>query len=514
MFKIIGNAHHSFDILPDEACEFIVELVREFREPLNMLLDERKTHQKQFNNGNLPNFYSETAKIRNSDWYVAEIPVDLKDRRVEITGPTDRKMVINAMNSGASVFMADFEDSLSPTWENILDGQTNLRDAVDKTISFNHPTKGVYKLNEKTAVLFVRPRGLHLTESHFEVDGQPVPASLFDFGIFMFHNGKKLIDSGSGPYFYLPKLEHYFEARWWNSVFYWAQSRLAITPGSIRATVLIETLPAAFQMNEILWELRDHSAGLNCGRWDYIFSCIKTGREDPNRIFPDRDQVTMNTHCMKSYSQLLVQVCHKRGIHAMGGMAAQIPIKGDPKANSTALEKVQKDKLREVQAGHDGTWVAHPGLISLVKEIFDEYMPTNNQIELVDKVEVSAEDLLVVPEGEITEEGLRKNINVGILYLSSWLDGLGCVPLYNLMEDAATAEISRVQVWQWLKHGIYEKEEFIKILNEETEKIRLQVGNVHFINGKYIKASSLFHQLSLADNLVDFLTLPAYEYIK
>jgi malate synthase len=423
-------------------------------------------------------------------------------------------MTINALNSGANIFMADFEDSLAPTWENILDGQINLRDAVDGTITFLHPTKGVYKLNEKTAVLFVRPRGLHLKESHFKINGKEVPASLFDFGLYLFHNHQKLIEKGTAPYFYLPKLESYHEAAWWNAVFNWSQDKLRIARGTIRATVLLETLPAAFQMNEILWELQDHSAGLNCGRWDYIFSCIKVSQYDRSRIFPDRDQVTMTSHCMSSYSKLLIKTCHKRGIHAMGGMAAQIPIRNNSKANEAALNKVKNDKLREVTDGHDGTWVAHPGLIPLAKEVFDENMATPNQIFKNLNVEISEEDLLAVPEGTITEEGLRQNINVGILYLEAWLNGNGCVPLYNLMEDAATAEISRVQVWQWLKCGKFTKEQFKTILYDEIEKIREHVGHENFISGKYDGASTLFYELSIAENLIDFLTLPAYEHIK
>jgi malate synthase len=513
------NEQHEYmsvfsDIISDDASQFLTELIREFRPQIDCLMERRQFKQKYFNDGNLPDFCEETSNIRDAEWTVAKIPGDIEDRRVEITGPTDRKMIINAMNSGANVFMADFEDSLSPTWNNVLDGHVNLRDAVNKIITFEHPTKGTYSLNDNHAVLFVRPRGLHLSECHFKVDDIDSPASLFDFGLYIFHNGKNLIDSGTGPYFYLPKLEHYLEARLWNDIFNWSQDRLGIQRGSIRATVLIETLPAAFQMNEILWELRDHSAGLNCGRWDYIFSCIKVGRNDHSRIFPDRDDVTMASHNMRSYSRLLVQTCHRRGVHAMGGMAAQIPIRNDPEKNIKALNKVRADKLREVGDGHDGTWVAHPGLIQIAKEIFDETMTSENQIEKIDKVDVNREDLLHVPEGEITEKGLRKNINVGILYIESWLAGNGCVPLYNLMEDAATAEISRVQIWQWIKHGIFEKEEFIKILNEEVDRIKSQVGMKRFLSGRYLQSADLFEKLSVSDNLVEFLTLSAYEHIK
>jgi len=501
-------------ILTKDAIAFISDLTRQFGDQLDVLISARKDRQIKFDAGVIPDFLDETKEIREGEWTVAKIPSDLQDRRVEITGPPDRKMVINALNSGANVFMADFEDSLSPTWDNILSSQENLRDAVRKEITYEHPTKGTYKLNEEVAVLFVRPRGLHLKEENFLVDGFPVPASLFDFGLFLFHNAHTLIESGTGPYYYLPKLQHHLEARWWNNVFIWSQERLGILPGTIRATVLIETLPAAFQMDEILHELRDHSAGLNCGRWDYIFSYIKTLRAHSDRVLPDRSSVTMSRKFMKSYSELLIKTCHKREIHAMGGMAAQIPIRHDADANDKAISAVRRDKYREVTAGHDGTWVAHPGLVHVAREIFDSHMKTPNQIDKINDLTVSQNDLVLAPEGKITEEGLRKNINVGILYLESWLRGSGCVPLYHLMEDAATAEISRTQVWQWLRHQKFSVGEFDKILLDEVEKIKEAVGREKFYDGKYDQAIKLFRELSISNDLAEFLTLPAYDQIK
>jgi len=503
------------EILSPDASYFLEALFSCFQDDLKSLLEARQERQKEYDLGKLPDFLEETASIRDdSVWKVSEIPHELLNRRVEITGPTDRKMVINALNSGANVFMADFEDSLSPTWKNIIEGQKNLKDAVNRTIAYDHPTKGTYTLDDQTSVLFVRPRGLHLKEKNFEINDSSISASLFDFGIFMYHNANELVQQGTAPYFYLPKIEHYLEARWWNNVFNWAQDYLSIPRGTIRATVLIETLPAAFQMDEILYELKDHSAGLNCGRWDYIFSFIKTIRNHPDKILPNRSQVTMMSHCMKSYRDLLIHTCHKRGIHAMGGMAAQIPIRDNPEENEKALQAVREDKIREVLAGHDGTWVAHPGLIQVAKEVFDEMMPHSNQIEfLTPKVKIQSSDLLKTPQGEITEEGLRNNINIGIRYVESWLRGNGCVPLYNLMEDAATAEISRTQVWQWIRHGKFTEKEFKKILSDEVNNIRVQVGNVEFINGRFAEAVSLFEKLSVGEELENFLTLAAYKNI-
>jgi len=509
-------------ILTGDAASFLQQLTREFRGRLKELLDSRRQRQTFYDEGYLPNFDIETKAIRDSSWTVAKIPECLLDRRVEITGPAgDRKMVINALNSGANVFMADFEDSLSPAWENILRGQINLKHVVDRSISFRHPKKGFYQLNKNIATLFVRPRGLHMKESHFKVDGLSIPASLFDFGLFMFHNAKTMSANGSGPYFYLPKIEHYQEAAWWNDVFNWAQDYLEISRGTIRATVLIETLPAAFQMNEILWELKDHSAGLNCGRWDYIFSCIKTLRNHSDSVFPDRSQVTMNTHFMKSYAQLLVQTCHRRGVHAMGGMAAQIPIRGDEEANSMALEKVRQDKLREAQMGHDGTWVAHPGLIETARDVFDEIMPEPNQINNTPHSHlISQDDLIKIPSGTVTTEGLSKNIKVSIQYMAAWLAGNGCVPLDNLMEDAATAEISRVQIWQWLKnHAMLDDEKHLnlgilrQLISLVMFSIKQDVGEDFFEKSKYEEAQIILEKSILSSDLPNFLTLMAYDHL-
>jgi malate synthase len=439
----------------------------------------------------------------------------LQNRRVEITGPTDRKMVINALNSGANVFMADFEDANTPTWQNLIEGQANLRDAVRRTITYDDPQTGRhYALNDKPAVLFVRPRGWHLPEAHVLVDGEPMSGALFDFALFFFHNARELVARGTGPYFYLPKLENHLEARLWNNVFVHAQARLRLPKGTIRATVLIETILAAFEMDEILWELRDHSAGLNCGRWDYIFSFIKKFAEDPDCVLPDRGQVTMTTHFLRSYSLLLIKTCHRREIHAMGGMAAQIPIRDDPAANEAAMAKVRADKEREAGDGHDGTWVAHPGLVAIAKEAFDRAMPLPNQIARKrEDIKVGAADLLAVPRGTITEAGLRQNLNVGIGYIEAWLRGTGCVPLYNLMEDAATAEISRAQVWQWIRHRArlgdgrtIDRALCRAMLDEELAKLATA-------NGRYRDAVELFGELNESDTFPEFLTLPAYDMI-
>ena len=461
-----------------------------------------------------PDFLPETAQFRNSDWTVAPIPPDLTDRRTEITGPVDRKMIINALNSGASVFMADLEDSNSPTWDNIVGGQINLRDAVRGDISFASPEGKKYQLGEKPAVLLVRPRGWHLLERHFLVDGEQVSGSLFDFGLYLFHNARALMEKGSGPYFYLPKMQSHLEARLWNDVFLFGQEYIGIPRGTIRATVLIETILGAFEMDEILYELKEHSAGLNCGRWDYIFSFIKVFRNQPSMMLPDRSQVTMDRAFLKSYVDLLIQTCHRRGIHAMGGMAAQIPIKNDPAANDAALERVRQDKLREVKAGHDGTWLAHPGLIPIAKAVFDEYMKTPNQIHVKrDDVHVTAADLLKVHEGQITEQGLRLNVDVGIQYIESWLRGNGCVPIYNLMEDAATAEISRTQVWQWLRHGAKlndGRQITAEMVHGIVESLLQRPG---WDSGKFPQAAELFERLSLSSDLKEFLTLEAYRYL-
>lgn len=507
-------------VLTLEAVAFVAELSRAFEPRRRALLEERQRVQQALDAGGTLDFLPGTRAIRESAWTVAPIPPDLLDRRVEITGPVDRKMIINALNSPASVFMADFEDSNSPTWENTIGGQLNLRDAVDRTISLQAGGKE-YRLGERLAVLMVRPRGWHLVDKHLLVDGEPISGSLLDFGLYLFHNHRQLKANGSGPYFYLPKLEHHLEARLWNDVFVRAQEALGIPQGTVRATVLIETIPAAFQMDEILWELREHSAGLNCGRWDYIFSFIKRFRSRPDFMLPDRAQVTMTVHFLKSYVDLLIQTCHRREIHAMGGMAAQIPIKEDPAANEVALEKVRQDKLREVRAGHDGTWVAHPGLIPIARAIFDEGMPTPNQIHVKrEDVRVTATDLLSVPTGTITEQGLRVNVDVGIQYLEAWLGGNGCVPIYNLMEDAATAEISRTQVWQWVRHGARLEDGRTvdaalveAITREEMHKLRERLGPGRFDGGRFEEATRLFLEMMTSRDFDEFLTLVAYRHV-
>jgi malate synthase len=512
MATIATRSDVETQILTPEASRFLTKLAREFESRRRDLLRRRQTRQREIDAGAMPDFLPETSDIRESDWKVAPIPKDLLDRRVEITGPVDRKMIINALNSGASVFMADFEDSNSPTWKNNLEGQANLRDAVDGAISFVSPEGKRYELSERVATLVVRPRGWHLEERHFLVDGKPISASLFDFGLYFFHNAHRLTEKGTGPYFYLPKMESHLEARLWNDVFCFAQDELGLLRGTIRATVLIETILAAFEMDEILHELRWHSSGLNCGRWDYIFSFIKKFRNHPDFVLPDRSSVTMEKHFLKSYVELLIQTCHRRGIHAMGGMAAQIPIKNDPAGNEKALEKVREDKRREAIAGHDGTWVAHPGLVPIAKEVFDTYMKTPNQIGRGrEDVHVKAKDLLTVTEGQITEEGLRWNIDVGLQYLESWLRGSGCVPIYNLMEDAATAEICRSQVWQWVKHGArlsdgrpVTQEMVQQIIADQKNKLQ---------GGRIPEAADIFLRMMTSADFAEFLTLEAYDYI-
>ena len=501
------------EILTSEATAFLLKLADAFENRRQELLARRQHVQQQIDSGNMPDFLPETAAIREADWKVAPIPNDLLDRRVEITGPVDRKMIINALNSGANVFMADFEDSNSPTWKNTIEGQINLRDAVQGAISYVSPEGKQYWVGANPATLVVRPRGWHLVEKHFLVDGKPISASLFDFGLFFFHNAADLLAGGTGPYFYLPKLESYLEARLWNDVFCFAQDELGIPRGSIRATVLIETILAAFEMDEILYELREHSSGLNCGRWDYIFSFIKKFRTRPDFVLPNRAQVTMERHFLASYVELLIQTCHRRGIHAMGGMAAQIPIRNDAAENERALEKVRQDKLREVHAGHDGTWVAHPGLVPVAKEIFDKYMPQPNQIGMTrNHRTITAQDLLTVPEGSITEQGLRWNIDVGLQYIRSWLEGQGCVPIYNLMEDAATAEICRAQVWQWVRHGA-------KLENGETVTRELVADLVAEQRRKLPPSERLtlaaraIKELMTREEFSDFLTLACYELL-
>jgi len=516
-------------VLTPEARAFIEDLTRRFRAPLKELLAARAARQARFDAGSETlDFLAETAEIRASDWKVAPIPADLLDRRVEITGPVDRKMVINALNSGAQVFMADFEDSLSPTWDNVISGQGNLMDAVRRKIDYVDPASGKsYRLNKKIAVLLVRPRGLHLEERHFLVDGAPAPAPLVDFGLYLFHNAKELLARKTGPYYYLPKLQGHLEARWWNEVMTHAEERLGLPVGTARATILIETLPAAFEMDEILYELRSHIVGLNCGRWDYIFSVIKTLKAVPGRVLPDRAQVTMAAHCMRSYTTLLIKTCHRRGAFAMGGMAAQIPIKGDDARNRAALEKVRVDKRREAGDGHDGTWVAHPGLVPIALEVFTTVLGSKrNQLDVLrEDVRVTAADLLAVPEGTRTEAGLRHNIRVGIHYLAAWLGGNGCVPLYDLMEDAATAEICRSQVWQWLHNDVditmadgapaaLTEAGFRRMVAEEYAGIEAEVGAARFAAARYAEARDLFTELSTAREFVEFLTLPAYPMLE
>jgi malate synthase len=507
-------------VLTAGALQFIVELQRRFNARRMELLRARAERQKRLDSGEKPDFLEETRGTRESEWSVAAIPADLQDRRVEITGPVDRKMIINALNSGAKVFMADFEDSNTPTWANQIDGQINLMDAVRKTIAYSDWRTGKqYKLNERTAVLFVRPRGWHLEERHVLVDGQSMSGSLFDFGLYFFHNAKELLAGGSGPYFYLPKLESHREARLWNDIFVFAQNALGIKKGSIRATVLIETILAAFEMDEILHELKEHSAGLNCGRWDYIFSFIKKFSNDAHAVLPDRAQVTMTTHFLRSYSKLLIRTCHRRKIHAMGGMAAFIPIKSDAVANEKAIAQVRADKEREAGDGHDGTWVAHPGLVPVATEIFDRLMPGPNQIDKkLTEFHATAEDLLKVPDGEITEAGLRQNIAVGLGYLEAWMRGTGCVPLFNLMEDAATAEISRAQLWQWIHQKAQLKDGrqidvalCESVIDEELAKAKQTGDAARF--AAYEKSAQLMRELIRAPQFVEFLTVPAYQRI-
>ncbi|BBK41602.1 malate synthase [Allostella vacuolata] len=520
---ITGDMKPGFEtVLTAEAVAFIADLERRFGARRRELLAKRQEVQARLDAGWKPDFLPETKAIRDADWTVAPLPADILDRRVEITGPVDRKMIINALNCGASVFMADFEDASTPTWANMLEGQLNLRDANAGTITYDDPANGRhYKLNDKRAVLFVRARGWHLVEKHVLVDGETMSGSLFDFGLYFFHNARQLMAKGSGPYFYLPKMESHLEARLWNDVFVHAQAVLGIPKGTIKATVLVETILATFEVDEILYELRDHSAGLNCGRWDYIFSFIKKFRNDPAAILPDRGLVTMTTHFLRSYSLLVIKTCHRRKVHAMGGMAAQIPIRNDEAANEAAMAKVRADKEREAGDGHDGTWVAHPGLVPIAKDIFDRIMTEANQIARQRQdVHVTAADLLAVPEGPITEAGLRQNINVGIGYIEAWLRGIGCVPLYNLMEDAATAEISRAQVWQQIHHGcklddgrLIDAQLCRIIVEQELVKTAQQIGVERFGSGRYDDAAALFTRLVESERFEEFLTLPAYDMV-
>ena len=506
-------------VFTPDATDFITNLVREFLNERNELLDARKVRQADFESGLRPDFLEETKSIREDNWQVSSPPEEIADRRVEITGPTERKMMINALNSGARVFMADCEDSSTPTWENVLEGQINIRDAFRRELALETGEKK-YRLNEEIATLFIRPRGWHLSEKNVVIDGLSAPASLIDFGLVVFHNAQNSIQRGTGPYFYLPKLESHKEARLWNKVFCYAQETLGIPHGSIRATVLIETILAAFEMDEILYELKDHSAGLNCGRWDYIFSFIKKFRNHQGFLLPNRTEVTMERHFLRSYVDLLIQTCHKRNVHAMGGMAAQIPIRGDEEQNQIAMNKVSLDKLREANAGHDGTWIAHPGLSQVAMSAFNQAMGSSpNQIpNKRNDVSVNARDLIKVPDGNITEDGLRQNISIGIQYIEAWLSGNGCVPIHNLMEDAATAEISRSQIWQWIHHRAkttdsnktITEEYFIMTLEDEMDQLKTARGS----EGDYLQpAINLFKEMSTDSEFDEFLTLPAYKHL-
>ena len=521
--EVLGDSQPGYDqILTSQALQFVSELTRRFGDRVSGLLAVRKVRQAELDAGALPDFLPHTREIRTADWRVTSIPADLQDRRVEITGPTDRKMIINALNSGAKVFMADCEDSLTPTWDNVVRGQINLRDAVCRDITFVGADGREYRLNENTATLIVRPRGWHLIEKHLLVDGQSVPGAFVDFGLYVFHNHAALAAQGTGPYFYLPKLESHLEARLWADVFEFTEARLDIRRRSIKATVLIETILAAYEMDEILYELRDYIVGLNCGRWDYIFSFIKKFSHRADFVLPDRQQVAMTTHFLRSYSRLLIKTCHRRGAFAMGGMAPQIPIRNDPRANDEALARVRADKEREAGDGHDGTWVAHPGLVPVAMEVFDRLMPTPNQLHRsLSDVQIAAADLIRIPQGTITETGLRSNASVSVQYLAAWLGGLGCVPINNLMEDAATAEIARAQIWQWIRHpnGVLDDgrkitvELFRAVLGEELATLRAQLGEAQFAAGHFETAAALIDRITTASEFVTFITLPAYEEI-
>jgi malate synthase len=525
--EIAGQVPAEYErVLSHRALLFIADLERRFGGQRRILLENRKLAQMRFDDGEMPTFPPETEHIRKSVWEVAPVPKALQDRRVEITGPVDRKMMINALNSGAKMFMADFEDASSPTFANMVEGQANMIDYADGNLAFDDEARGKsYRLNDETATMLVRPRGWHLEEAHITVDGNPMSASLFDFGLHIFHNGKKLMEQGKGPFYYLPKMENYQEARLWNDVFNFAQAALGIPNGTIKATVLIETLPAAFQMDEILYVMRNHIVGLNCGRWDYIFSYIKTLRNHPEYVLPDRAQVGMDRAFLKAYSLKLIQTCHRRRAHAMGGMAAQIPVKGDEAANAAAFDKVRADKKREAQQGHDGTWVAHPDLVPVAMEVFDAEMPKANQVLSQRQFPTITETSLLTPHtGDVTEAGIRTNISVGIEYTAAWLRGKGAVPIHNLMEDAATAEISRSQLWQWLTHGTEYKTAdcgtetftaaaFDALLNDELGKIKATLGDNAYADGRYPEATEVFVATATGDTLADFLTLPAYDVL-
>jgi len=524
--KVKGQMSERYDdVLTPDALLFLADLERRFGSTRRILLEDRKLRQSRYDDGELPEPPLETAHIRSGMWEVAGTPKALQDRRVEITGPVDRKMMINALNSGAKMFMADFEDASSPTFDNMIQGQINMLDYSEDNL-FLKTDKKAYKLNDETATMLVRPRGWHLVEKNVTVDGQPMSASLFDFGLHIFHNGANLAKSETGPFYYLPKIESYQEARLWNDVFNFAQVFVGIPNGTIKTTVLIETLPAAFQMDEILYELKNHITGLNCGRWDYIFSYIKTLRNHKTYVLPNRAQVGMDRDFLKAYSLRLIETCHRRRAHAMGGMAAQIPVKNDDAANDAAFAKVKADKEQEVEQGHDGTWVAHPGLVPTAMEVFDKAMPSKHQIHKKRVYRRISDAALLAPhEGTITEEGVRTNISVGIEYIAAWLCGRGAVPIHNLMEDAATAEISRAQIWQWLRHGAKVKmteggaekmtsDLFERLLDEETSAMKERLGSKDYISGRFPDAVKVFTKTATSVDFVDFLTLPAYDILE
>jgi malate synthase len=522
--ELHGNMEPGFDeVLTPDALEFVAELQNQFGGRRAELLQARVERRTRLRNGELLDFLPGTREIRESDWKVAEVPADMQQRWVEITGPTDRKLTINALNSGADGFMADFEDANAPTWHNMVEGHINLRDAIDGTITYDGSDGRHYELVDDPATLLVRPRGWHLPERHLRVGGEPVAGAFFDFGLYVFHCARRLLEKGSGPYFYLPKMESHLEARLWNDVFNFSQDALGIPRGSIKATVLIETLPAAFEMDEILYELRDHSAGLNAGRWDYIFSAIKCFPERPEMVLPDRGDVTMTVPFMRAYAELLAATCHRRGAHAMGGMAALIPSRKDEAANEKALEGVRKDKQREVEQGYDGTWVAHPDLVPTAREVFEKGLNgAANQLQKQPQVDVGQKDLLDLgaTPGQITERGLRTNVSVGFQYISFWLGGRGAAAINSLMEDAATSEISRTQIWQWIHHDmkldtgdVVTPELVRKVLDEETAKIREEVGEQTWKAGRPDETREIFERVSLNPELIEFLTLPAYEYL-
>ncbi|GAB2667360.1 malate synthase A [Vibrio panuliri] len=510
-------------IFPKEAQTFLALLCERFAPRIDGLLSAREQKQAAIDAGELPDFLPETQDIREGSWKILGIPSDLQDRRVEITGPTDRKMVINALNANVKVFMADFEDSMSPAWDKVLDGQVNLRDAVRGTISYTNPGNGKhYELSQDPAVLICRVRGLHLKEKHVTFDQQVIPGALFDFALYFYNNYQALLKKGSGPYFYVPKLQSHHEAKWWSDVFHFTEDYFALNTGTIKATVLIETLPAVFEMDEILFSLKEHIVGLNCGRWDYIFSYIKTLKKHPDRVLPDRQVVTMDKPFLNAYSRLLVRTCHKRGAFAMGGMAAFIPAK-DPVQNQQVLDKIHNDKSLEANNGHDGTWVAHPGLADTAMEVFSKVLgerPNQLDVSREEDAPITAEQLLEACSGERTEQGMRHNIRVALQYIEAWISGNGCVPIYGLMEDAATAEISRASIWQWIQHGkdldngqVVTKALFEQYLTEEIEVVKQEVGEARYQAGRFEEAAKLMAELTTSDELTNFLTIPGYDYL-